>query len=968
MKRPASASISVRNGLGRRPLTGPANPSRESGACSIASPGSCGIVIGVTSGGIPFRSSLLALILLLNRIAAALPPGFVSDQIGGVFECVVGATPMGDGRVLAWERSGKLWVIDGSGTRASSPLLDISDEVQGSGDQGLLGLALHPKFPSTPHVYVLYVVDRHHLLYAGTPDYNPNSNLYWKATIGRLTRYSIEFTSGSPKIVSGSRKVILGKAANDGIPILHKSHSVGNMVFGTDGTLLVSTGDNADFTIVDSGGAALNPNVTQALSDGIIQPCEDVGAFRSQVIDSLCGKILRLDPDTGHGIPSNPWFDAAKPAAPASRVWALGLRNPYRMSIVKGTGSHDPLEGQPGTLLVGNVGSGQAGSEQVFVVKRGGLNMGWPLFEGLSPCAEYWQLRKLDVSRTRPDGSPIPFNDKIVAASPEPEACIDSTLITQAEDSSAPTDGGAEVRTNWPGYSGTGFRLLWSRRWVDFSLDQPVTGPAVFAVRYSYAGSTDLPVGVMLDGVEWPGARVVKPTGNERAWRVLRVPLQTLKQGSHALRITNGTSSNPLNIDAAWLEHPDANFGFAPSVPTFLHHQPLICWRSEARTPGFDIFGAPSGFLVGGAGGASGQNFSGTCVVGGPWIDFPSWPEAYHGAYFGDYSAGWIRWARADLASQCGSKSGVCKCVGTVQSVDVFDTNTPAMVGLFADPVSESLYSAQWTKLMRHRWLPGGSLPPVIHLQASPLHGPTPLSVRLDASSSSDPEGQALSFVWSFSDGSPPSSGPVLERTFTNPQGTPKSVGITLEVSDAAGAKSTRSILIGLDNSPPVVQIASPTDGALYSTRVDSVLPLIPEVQDAEHDVDSLDFAWQTVLHHDTHTHPEPVDTQQISQTTLQATRCSDSAVYWYEITLTVRDPTGLGGSRTIRLDPDCSGRIGCEGDLDFDGKVDIADLSVMLLLLGSTDSAGDIDRNGEVDNADLAEVLIRWGECPPAE
>jgi hypothetical protein len=81
-----------------------------------------------------------------------------------------------------------------------------------------------------------------------------------------------------------------------------------------------------------------------------------------------------------------------------------------------------------------------------------------------------------------------------------------------------------------------------------------------------------------------------------------------------------------------------------------------------------------------------------------------------------------------------------------------------------------------------------------------------------------------------------------------------------------------------------------------------------------------------------------------------------------------VRDPTGLGGSRTIRLDPECSGRIGCEGDLDFDGKVDIADLSLMLLLLGSTDSAGDIDRNGEVDNADLAEVLIRWGECPPAE
>ena len=55
---------------------------------------------------------------------------------------------------------------------------------------------------------------------------------------------------------------------------------------------------------------------------------ENVGAFRSQMVDSLAGKVLRLDPETCDGVPSNPFYSAAAPRAAKSRVWswACGTR------------------------------------------------------------------------------------------------------------------------------------------------------------------------------------------------------------------------------------------------------------------------------------------------------------------------------------------------------------------------------------------------------------------------------------------------------------------------------------------------------------------------------------------------------------------------------------------------------------------------------------------------------------------
>ena len=80
-------------------------------------------------------------------------------------------------------------------------------------------------------------------------------------------------------------------------------------------------------------------------------------------------------------MPSNPFYDASAPQSPRSRVWALGMRNPYRFSVQPGTGSTNPADGSPGTLFVADVGWKRW--EEINVVDAPGLNFGWPLYEGM---------------------------------------------------------------------------------------------------------------------------------------------------------------------------------------------------------------------------------------------------------------------------------------------------------------------------------------------------------------------------------------------------------------------------------------------------------------------------------------------------------------------------------------------------------------------------------------------------------
>ncbi|OKL38396.1 PQQ-dependent sugar dehydrogenase [Pontibacter flavimaris] len=313
----------------------------------------------------------------------AQPTGFVEEQVGGDWDAAVGLEFSPDGeRMYVWEKAGKVWIVE-DGEKRPEPLLDISEEVGNWGDHGLLGFTLDPDFKNNHYVYLLYVVDRHHLMNYGKGSYNPSADEYNDATIGRVTRYKVR-NDGLTTDMS-SRKVLLGESVSTGIPILYVSHGVGTLMFGEDGSLLVSVGDGATANGTDTGwhGQETDNFVEQGLQDGILSEVNNVGALRAQQVHSLNGKILRIDPATGDGLPSNPFFDSANPRAAESRVWVLGLRNPFRFTIRPGTGSAT----NPGNLYIGDVG--WQDWEEINVATEPGLNFGWPLFEGLEKQQYY---------------------------------------------------------------------------------------------------------------------------------------------------------------------------------------------------------------------------------------------------------------------------------------------------------------------------------------------------------------------------------------------------------------------------------------------------------------------------------------------------------------------------------------------------------------------------------------------------
>jgi PKD repeat protein len=171
----------------------------------------------------------------------------------------------------------------------------------------------------------------------------------------------------------------VGETFSEGWPACYYSHVIGTVLFGNDGTLLVGSGDAASYNHVDAGGiypACFGPDR--------IDPNEDIGSFRSIYPGSLAGKILRLDPETGLGLPSNPFYDG-DPASAQSRTWVSGLRNPFRFSI-NDDGSSNPADGQPGTLYIGDVGWN---TWEDLNVASGGENFGWPCYEGPNPHTGY---------------------------------------------------------------------------------------------------------------------------------------------------------------------------------------------------------------------------------------------------------------------------------------------------------------------------------------------------------------------------------------------------------------------------------------------------------------------------------------------------------------------------------------------------------------------------------------------------
>ena len=149
--------------------------------------------------------------------------------------------------------------------------------------------------------------------------------------------------------------------------------------FGPEGDLFASAGEGASFNSADYGQFGW-PQKNQCgdppgkVGEALKPPTAQGGSLRSQNAESLDGKIIRIDPETGAGLPDNPM--GSSPNANRRRIVALGMRNPFRFAINSLTNE----------VYVDNVGWGTYEEIDRFsTVPDVAYNSGWPCYEGTEP-------------------------------------------------------------------------------------------------------------------------------------------------------------------------------------------------------------------------------------------------------------------------------------------------------------------------------------------------------------------------------------------------------------------------------------------------------------------------------------------------------------------------------------------------------------------------------------------------------
>lgn len=265
------------------------------------------------------KNQILLLIMLLSFTENFAQIDLRLNLVSSNFSNIVDIAHAGDRRLFIVEQSGIIKTVTFGGQIQSLPFLDITSKVLLSGEMGLLGLAFHPQYKQNGYFYVNYI------------DKNQNTV---------VARYQVSQTDST--IADANSGIVLLTFAQP-----YTNHNGGDLNFGPDSYLYISTGDGG------SGGDPL-----------------DMGQNKT----TLLGKILRIDVDSAfpYAIPAgNTFADGA--GGNADEIWSLGLRNPWRFSF-------DKLNGD---MWIADVG--QNAYEEINLEPSGsvgGINYGWRCYEG----------------------------------------------------------------------------------------------------------------------------------------------------------------------------------------------------------------------------------------------------------------------------------------------------------------------------------------------------------------------------------------------------------------------------------------------------------------------------------------------------------------------------------------------------------------------------------------------------------
>lgn len=300
---------------------------------------------------------LLVMIVMMNGEGETAVSAESSQNEGGVpevttalvasgFQRPVDIAHAGDERLFIVEEPGVIRIIDTDGNVLPTPFLDISENVADSGNLGMLGLAFDPYYEETGYFYVSYT-------HCAVPNTCPYSSAPTPNLSTRISRFEV---SSDPYIANANSELIVMEVARQ-----YPHHNGGDLNFGLDGYLYIGLGDGRDPDDRDNN---------------------------AQNMALLLGKILRIDvqnssglapdcdPDGVYKIPNasghfgNPFVDGA--GGSCDEIWSLGLRNPWRFSFDRATGS----------MFIGDVGQRHWEEVDFQPGNGGGENWGWRCYEG----------------------------------------------------------------------------------------------------------------------------------------------------------------------------------------------------------------------------------------------------------------------------------------------------------------------------------------------------------------------------------------------------------------------------------------------------------------------------------------------------------------------------------------------------------------------------------------------------------
>ena len=337
------------------------------------------------------------------------------------------------------------------------------------------------------------------------------------------------------------------------------------------------------------------------------------------------------------------------------------------------------------------------------------------------------------------------------------------------------------------------------------------------------------------------------------------------------------------------LVKPGGNYGwpcYEGDIRTPLYDQETRCQQEYAKEGTADAATAPNW--------SYGQtSTTGASIVAGPVYEGTRYPAEYRGDIFvGDYVQGWVK--RLDIDSS-----------ERVTAVHDFGSEWGAGVDLQAQPGTGDITYVDlgWGDALPaavRKFVYTGSVnaAPTARVSASPTSGQAPLSVSFTGSASSDPDGDPLTYQWTFGDGSTSAAADPTHTYSENGQYTS-----TLTVSDGNGQSDSESVTITVGNTAPTASITAPATESTF--RAGQSVALQGAATDAEDaSIPQSAYQWRVVLHHADHLHEFATPTG--SATSFVPTTDHDADSY-YEIRLTVTDSGGLQNTTVVNIRPQTS-------------------------------------------------------------